>query len=145
MEKFFQGMNNEQKNPKAMAPLVLAYIGDAIFEAHIRNYLITDKELLVNELHKRATKYVKAKAQAEIVHGLEDELTEEEWKVVKKGRNQKTATSPKNSAITDYRYATGFEALIGYLFYKGETERLTTIMNRGIEIINKKTDTGGSK
>nr|WP_243427920.1 ribonuclease III domain-containing protein [Alkaliphilus hydrothermalis] len=119
-----------------MAPLVLAYVGDAVFEVFVRNHLVLEKNVSVNALHKSATKYVKAKAQAKIVHTLEPELTEVEWTVVKRGRNQKSATVPKNADLTDYRYATGFEALLGYLFYTGSTERLMEIMAKGIAIIN---------
>lgn len=122
---------------RMVAPLVLAYMGDAIFEVFIRNYLINEMTVSVHQYHKRATRYVRAKAQAEVVHALEAELTEAEWTIVKRGRNQKSATVPKNADLTDYKYATGFEALLGYLFYIGEYERLCQLMNRAVEIINK--------
>jgi len=124
---------------KQMAPLVLAYMGDAIFEVYIRNYLIHKKQVSVNFLHKAATSYVKAKAQAEIVHHLEPLLTEEEWTAVKRGRNQKSATVPKNADLTDYQYATGFEALLGYLYYLGNTQRLLEIMALSVSFINEGT------
>ncbi|SDL26809.1 Mini-ribonuclease 3 [Natronincola ferrireducens] len=127
-----------QKEAKLMAPLTLAYMGDAIFEAYIRNYLITKGDSLVKALHKNAILYVKAKAQAEIVHELEKQLTEEEWGIVKKGRNQKPSSSPKNADMIDYKYATGFESLLGYLFYDGKIERLIEIMEKSVEIINEK-------
>jgi len=127
----------EEKDVKMMAPLVLAYMGDAVYEAFIRNYLIKRSKVSVNELHKAATKFVKAKAQAEIVHALESELTEDEWVVIKRGRNQKSATTPKNAVLIDYKYATGFEALLGYLFFCGKTDRLLEVMKRAVEIINQ--------
>lgn len=127
----------EERDVKMMAPLVLAYMGDAVYEAFIRNYLIKRSKVSVNELHKAATKYVKAKAQAEIVHALEAELSEDEWVVIKRGRNQKSATTPKNAVLIDYKYATGFEALLGYLFFCGKTERLLVVMKRAVEIINQ--------
>lgn len=142
MENLFQALTEVQgkmteQDVKQMAPLVLAYMGDAIFEIYIRSYLTHKKQISVNALHKAATKYVKAKAQAEIVHQLEPHLTEEEWTIVKRGRNQKSATVPKNADLTDYRYATGFEALLGYLYYLGNTQRLMEIMGRSVEIINE--------
>lgn len=125
-----------EKEIKMMPPLTLAYMGDAIFEVYIRHYLIEESNLLVKDLHKKAILYVKAKSQAEIVHQLEEELTEEEWGVVKKGRNQKSASTPKNAELIDYKYATGFETLLGYLFFMGKIQRLIEIMEKSIKIIN---------
>jgi len=143
MDKF---LNNIQGNvnikteaeARMMAPLVLAYVGDAVFEVFIRNYLINQMTVSVHQYHKRATLYVRAKAQAQIVHALESELTEVEWTIVKRGRNQKSGSVPKNADLTDYKYATGFEALLGYLFYIGEYDRLSKLMNKSVEIINDK-------
>ncbi len=120
----------------AMSPLVLAYIGDTIYESYIREYLIRKNiNKKVNDLHKSAVKYVKAKAQATIMHELESELTEEELRIYKRGRNQKSHTSPKNADIIDYKHATGFEALVGYLYLGNEKERLDYIISKGINII----------
>ena len=127
---------------KMMQPLVLAYVGDAIFELFIRNYLVNKKSGHVNEYHKESTYYVRAGAQSEKVHALEAGLTDEEWTIVKRGRNQKSATVPKNADLTDYKYATGFEALLGYLFYTGDYERLITIMGKATEIIECNKGTG---
>lgn len=119
-----------------MSPLVLAYIGDTIYESYIREYLIRKNiNKKVNDLHKSAVKYVKAKAQATIMHELESELTEEELRIYKRGRNQKSHTSPKNADIIDYKHATGFEALVGYLYLRNEKERLDYIISKGINII----------
>lgn len=119
-----------------MSPLVLAYIGDTIYESYIREYLIRKNiNKKVNDLHKSAVKYVKAKAQATIMHELESELTEEELRIYKRGRNQKSHTSPKNADIIDYKHATGFEALVGYLHLGNEKERLDYIISKGINII----------
>lgn len=112
-----------------LSPLQLAYIGDAVYELLVRTYLLS-KKLSVNELHKVATKYVKAKAQADIVHRLEDLLTDEELTIVKKGRNAKSNTMPKNASMIDYKYATGFEALIGYLYLKGEDTRIKELFEK---------------
>ncbi|MFB8887536.1 Mini-ribonuclease 3 [Clostridioides difficile] len=121
-----------------MSPLVLAYLGDTVYETYIREYLIRQNtQRKVNDLHKLAIKYVKAKAQATIIHEIEIELTEEESKIYKRGRNQKSNTSPKNADIIDYKHATGFEALMGYLYLNNEIERLQYIINKGIKIIER--------
>ena len=119
-----------------MSPLVLAYLGDTVFESHIREYLITKNiNKKVNDLHKSAVKYVNAKAQATIIHNIEDQLTEDELRIYKRGRNQKSHTSPKNADIIDYKHAAGFEALIGYLYLDKNYERLEYIISEGIKII----------
>lgn len=121
-----------------MSPLVLAYLGDTVYETYIREHLIKQNtQRKVNDLHKLAIKYVKAKAQAVIIHEIESELTEAEGKIYKRGRNQKSNTSPKNADIIDYKHATGFEALIGYLYLNNEIERLQYIVNKGISIIER--------
>lgn len=98
-----------------LSPLQLAYIGDSVYELMVRTYMIT-KGISVKDLHKSTTNYVKAKAQSNFVHALEDVFTEEEKNIIKKGRNAKSNTSPKNTDIIDYKYATGFECLFGYLY-----------------------------
>ena len=119
-----------------MSPLVLAYLGDTVYESYIREYLITKNiNKKVNDLHKTAIKYVKAKAQSTIIHELENELTEEETRIYKRGRNQKSHTKAKNADIVDYKCATGFESLIGYLYLSKDIERLEYIVYKGIEII----------
>lgn len=117
-----------------LSPLQLAYIGDAVYELLVRTYLL-HRGLRVNELHKEATKYVKAKSQAEIIHGVFDKLSEKEQSYVKKGRNAKTHTSPKNADIVDYKYATGLECLFGYLYLNGKDDRMEEIFQ---EIIKDK-------
>ena len=116
-----------------LSPLQLAYIGDAVYELLVRTYLL-NKRLPVNKLHNVAIKYVKAKAQAEIVHLLENILTDEEQRIVKKGRNAKSNTMPKNATVIDYKYATGFEALIGYLYLKGHDARIQELFERIEEV-----------
>ncbi|MBS4534020.1 Mini-ribonuclease 3 [Clostridium sp. D2Q-14] len=115
---------------RMLSPLQLAYIGDAVYEVLIRNYLLEHEKLSVNNLHKKAIKYVKAEGQSNIIHEMMDELTEEEIAIVKRGRNTKSATVPKNANISDYRYATGFEALIGYLYLLNRRKRIKEIFNK---------------
>ncbi len=140
MEDFLKDMNLDSKNIREiqmMSPLVLAYIGDAVFEVYIRNYIIHKFKGKVNDFHKASTKFVKASAQAKIIHGIMDQLSEKELRIVKRGRNQKSSTVPKNADIADYRYATGFESLIGYLFLQSDKTRLKEIISSGIDIIEE--------
>lgn len=116
-----------------LAPLQLAYVGDAVYELFVRTYIL-DKNLNVNELHKKGITFVRAEAQANFIHELEPILTEKEKSIVKKGRNAKTNTSPKNADIVDYKYSTGFEALFGYLYIKEEYERLYELFMKIVEI-----------
>ena len=120
-----------------MNPLTLAYIGDSVFSDAIRRYLISQGMQNVNHLTKESIQYVRAEAQAIIVRSLMDEgmLTETECAIVKRGRNTHSHV-PKNAKIIDYRYATGFEALLGFLSLTGQSERLQALTIQSIEIIN---------
>lgn len=116
------------------SPLTLAYIGDGIYEIIIRTFVLTKSgNEQVNKLHKKSSSLVKAETQAKLIHILMDRLTEEEEKIYKRGRNAKSYTSAKNASITDYRTATGFEALCGYLYIKGDMDRLLYLIKSGIE------------
>lgn len=125
-----------EKDVNMLPPLVLAYVGDSIYEIYIRRYLIGEnKDQKVNVLHKKAIRYVKAKAQATAALELKKILTDEEWGVIRRGRNVKSNTVPKNADITDYKYATGFEALMGYLYMKNRVERMEELIAKSIKII----------
>lgn len=121
----FRNVNKELSGEDIMmlSPLQLAYIGDSVYELLVRTYLVT-KGISVKNLHKATTNYVKAKAQAKFAHELEEKLTEKEKLIIKKGRNAKSNTSPKNTDIIDYKYATGFECLFGYLYLMNQDERI---------------------
>lgn len=123
--------------PELLSPLSLAYIGDAVYELYVRTHIMKDENLPVNTLHKTATGYVKAKAQSDIIHHLENELTETELAVYKRGRNAHSHTSAKNADIVDYRHATGFEALIGYLYLSKSEQRLYYLLNKSVKFIDK--------
>lgn len=112
---------------RRLSPLALAYIGDAVYEMYVRKHLIEKGITRVNDLHKSAVKYVKATTQAQAVHLIESKLSEEEFRIVKRGRNAKSGQTPKNTDVVEYRYSTGFESLIGYLYLNGEIERLEEI------------------
>lgn len=113
--------------PNQYSALTLAYIGDCVYEMYVRSYLISDGDHKVNELHKKATKLVCAKAQALFFHRIEHLLTEEEQAAYHRGRNTKSQV-PKNAVLSDYRTATGVEALLGYLYLNNQNERISQLM-----------------
>ncbi len=118
---------------RAYSPLTLAYVGDAVYEVVIRTVIAERANRAANELHKRAVKYVQAGAQAVMITALQEILTEDELAVFKRGRNAKSNTSAKNASITDYRKATGFEALIGFLYLTDDLDRVLFLVKEGIE------------
>jgi len=129
----------KENEVKQMKSLALAYIGDAIYEVHIRDYLIRNHHAKVNDLHQAAIKYVSAKAQAKVVrYWLDTEfLNEEEEAVVRRGRNAKSGRIPKNTDVMTYRYSTAFEALLGYYYYLNQESRLNELMDKAINHIEK--------
>lgn len=114
---------------KSYSGLTLAYIGDAIYDLVIRTYIVEKGNAPVNKLHKKVVKLVQASAQAKLYHIIEDKLTEEEQAIYRRGRNAKSYTSAKNADIVDYRIATGMEALMGYLYLTGQTERILELIH----------------
>lgn len=119
--------------------LALAYVGDAIYEIYIRDYLVEQGQTKPNTLHRMATHYVSAKAQAFLLQAMQtaDLLTETEQRIYKRGRNAKSHTSAKNADVTTYRIATGFEALMGYLHLTKQTERLEELIQWCIEKVGE--------
>lgn len=118
---------------RTCSPVVLAYIGDAAYELVIRTVLVCRGGRQANTLHKRASNYVKASAQAAMIEKLQEELTEEELQIYKRGRNAKTVSMAKHATMHDYRHATGFEALMGYLYLTGQTSRMIELIKLGME------------
>lgn len=127
-------VNWDERDARMMSPLQLAYLGDAVYELLVRTSLVNKKNVSVNELHKEAVKYVKAEAQAKIVFSMENKLTEDEWAMIKRGRNAKSSSVPKNANLSDYKYATGFETLIGFLYITGNIERIMQLFNEIIDM-----------
>ena len=118
-----------KEEARMLNPLQLAFVGDGVYETFIRNYILSkNKELSAHKLHVEAIKYVKAHAQSELIRRLESDLDEEEMYIYKRGRNAKSATVPKNAEVAEYRAATGFESLIGYLYLIEDKERLNYIL-----------------
>lgn len=122
----------KENDIKSYSPLTLAYIGDAVYEIIIRTIVVSDGNTQVNKMHKKSSNLVKAETQANIIKAIMDDLSEEELAAYKRGRNAKSYTSAKNASISDYRMATGFEALIGYLYLSGQTYRMTEIVKLGL-------------
>lgn len=120
------------KPPGQMHPLALAYIGDAIFEVYVRQYLLSKPNHRPNHLHKEATRFVAAKSQARLLAEWLPLLTEEELDVVRRGRGAKSGTAPKSADMIEYRQSTAFECLIGYLYYAGRHERLGELLERAV-------------
>ncbi|WP_276358169.1 Mini-ribonuclease 3 [Cohnella caldifontis] len=112
-----------------LSPVVLAYIGDAVFEVYVRQRLIAGPIRKPHELHRAATRYVSAAAQARLLQRWMPLLGEEEADVVRRGRNTKSGQPPKNADPGDYRHATALECLVGYLFYRGERGRLEQLID----------------
>ena len=118
------------------SPLTLAYIGDGIYELIIRTLVVGKANTSAKNLHKMSSSLVKAATQAEMIKALSEDLTEEEMKVYKRGRNAKSYTVAKNASMTDYRNATGFEALVGFLYLSGQNERILELVKKGTMLID---------
>lgn len=127
----------ETSKVEEMSPLTWAYVGDSIYEAYVRTYLVETTKLKPHKLHIKAINYVKAQAQAEILHKIYDKLTEKEQEITKRARNTQNHHIAKNADPTDYMYSTAFEGLIGYLYLCNQKERLEEIIKMAIEIVNK--------
>ena len=123
----------ENTDIRTYSPLTLAYIGDGIYELIIRTILVEKGNTQLNKLHQRASRLVKASAQSQMIQTLTPHLTEEELSVFRRGRNAKSFTMAKNATMSDYRRATGFEALMGYLYLTEQWERMLELIRIGIQ------------
>lgn len=122
--------------------LELAYIGDAIFELVIRTIVVTRHNIQVNKLHKMSSNLVKASSQAKIILLIHEELTKEELAVYKRGRNAKSFTMAKNATMAEYKMATGFEALVGYLYLTDQSTRMMELIKMGIDKLEEEKKRG---
>ena len=127
----------EKKDIRTYSPLALAYIGDGVYELIVRNMILQDANRSANQLHRAAVKYVKAPAQAAMMDGLLPLLSEEEESVYRRGRNANPHTVAKNASRTDYRKATGFESLIGFLYMTEQFDRMFLLVKTGMEFLGK--------
>lgn len=120
---------------RTYSPLTLAYIGDAIYDLVIRTIVVERGNTSPNHLHQKTVCYVNARTQAQMIEAVMAELTEEEQAIYKRGRNAKSYTTAKNASVMEYRKATGFEALCGYLYLTGNQERMLMLIKLAIESI----------
>ena len=132
MENFIEFKKDEQE-VNLMSPLVWAYVGDCVYELYIRTKLVNETKLKPHALHIEAIKHVKAKAQAETLNRIYEELTEKEKDIVRRGRNAENHHLPKNANVQDYMYSTAFESLIGYLYLTKQNNRLKEILEKSLD------------
>lgn len=124
-------------DPANYSPLALAYIGDAVYELAVRTRVMNRGSVQVEKMHKRSAGLVKAETQSNIIHLIQEQLTAEELAVYKRGRNAKSVSAAKNASIGDYRRATGFEALVGYLYLTGNYRRMMEIITMGLKAVGE--------
>lgn len=137
MNELFQ---MEEVDIREYSPLTLAYIGDCVYDLVIKSLVINGGNKQVNKLHQETSKLVQASTQSLMMRTMQEHLTEEEHAVYKRGRNAKSVSPAKNQSITDYRRATGFEALLGYLYLKKDYKRLLDLVKIGLESLDNKAD-----
>ena len=130
MQELFQ---MQEVDIKTYSPLALAYLGDCVFDLVVKSLILNQGNKQVQKLHKETSQIVQASSQSKMMRAIQEVLTEEEHQVYKRGRNSRTVTPAKNQSITDYRRATGFEALIGYLYLKKEYQRMLELIKLGLQ------------
>lgn len=118
---------------RTYSPLTLAFLGDCVFEIIVRTVMVERSNKQPNSLHKEKSRIVNAGTQAALIEILQEELTEEEKNIYRRGRNAKSNTSAKNASLADYRKATGFEAMCGYLYLTGQTQRIVELTKLGLD------------
>lgn len=130
-------INRPEEEINLLSPLTWAYVGDCVYELYIRTNLVNKTNLKPHKLHIETIRFVKAKSQAKMLEKLQEELTEEEKDIVRRGRNAESHHLPKNANVQEYKYATAFEALIGYLYLTKKFGRLKEILNLVVDEIKK--------
>ncbi len=121
---------------RTYSPLTLAYIGDAVYDLIFRTMVVGKGNTSANKLHNKTVQYVKAPAQAQLIESILNQLTEEESSVYKRGRNAKPYTMAKNATMAEYKKATGWEAVVGYLYLQGRMERILELIQIGLHNIS---------
>ena len=127
--------NIKKQDIRTYSPLTLAYIGDGVFDLIIRTVVVDKGNTSPNELHRHTSSIVKAHTQALMAEALMEELTEEEHDVYRRGRNAKSFTTATNATVADYRKATGFEALMGYLYLEDRFDRAVYLSRRALDLL----------
>ncbi len=130
-------INRPEEEINLLSPLTWAYVGDCVYELYIRTNLVNKTNLKPHKLHIETIKFVKAKSQAKMLEKLQEELTEEEKDIVRRGRNAESHHLPKNANVQEYKYATAFEALIGYLYLTRKFGRLKEILDLIVDEMKK--------
>ena len=125
---FNLGDKLSKNTARQLSPITLAFIGDAVYTLFVREKIVFENDLSGNELNKRTSAVVKATAQAELMRKIMPLLTEEEVEIFKRARNTKKNTRAKSASVSDYNASTGFEAVIGYLYIIGETDRINYLL-----------------
>lgn len=136
-ESLNQTFRLSEKDWKMYSPLTLAYIGDAAYELIIRSIFVKKANCQPQKLHRQVTSCVSAKAQARMIEALQPFLTEEEAGIYRRGRNSKPYTKAKNASMEEYLEATGFEAVMGYLYLQGRYARMNELTARGLEALGQ--------
>ena len=134
MHEIFQ---MQEVDIQSYSPLALAYIGDSIYDLIIKSLVISHGNKQVNKLHQDTSSLVQASTQSKMMRTMQEHLTEEEHAVYKRGRNAKSVSPAKNQSVTDYRRATGFEALLGYLYLKKDWKRLLDLVKIGLDSLGR--------
>lgn len=134
MQEIFQ---MKEVDVREYSPLDLAYIGDCIFDLVIKSLVLNEGNQQVQKLHQKTSAIVQASSQSKMMRVLQEALTEEEHQIYKRGRNSKTVSPAKNQSVTDYRRATGFEALMGYLYLKKDWKRMLELIKLGLDNLEK--------
>ncbi len=134
LNEYINGKFGINKNDiRTYSPLTLAYIGDAVYDLVIRSILVNKGNTAVNNLHKRASEIVKAPSQAALAAAIMEDMTDEEKDIYRRGRNSKPHTKAKNASTMEYLEATGIEAVIGFLYMKGDMDRVLELIKKGLE------------
>lgn len=130
-------LNLQEVDADSYSPLVLAFIGDCVYDLVIKSMIISRGNKQVHKLHEETSRFVQASTQSLMMRTMQQHLTEEEHAIYRRGRNAKSVSPAKNQSITDYRRATGFEALLGYLYLKKDYERLMALVKAGLDSLSE--------
>ena len=133
-----QQFDIKEVDMRTYSPLTLAYIGDGIYDIIIRSIVVDRANTSANKLHKHTSSIVKAQTQARMIELLEEHLSQEEADIYRRGRNAKSYTTAKNASVADYRKATGFEAVMGYLYLKDDIKRAIELVKLGAQLLDLK-------
>ena len=132
-ERIRETFQIEERDIKTFSPLTLAFIGDGVYEIIVRTLIVDQGNTSPSKLHQMSAHIVRAESQAAVIDSLQEILTDEEKEVARRGRNAKSNTHAKNASVMDYRKATSLEALLGYLYLKGEDERILKLVKTGLK------------